>query len=89
MLCFQRHTMITSAILFLILGGSQPALEVLLQNLCLKSRRMFIKKFVREHMASKTKAEPQKNTSASLMLMNLVCWSMMSIAKLLQQQVLS
>ena len=89
MLCFRKHMTITSAILFLILGGSQPALGVLLQNLCLKSRPMFIKKYVRELMGFKTKGELQKNTSDSLILMSLVYWSMMSIAKLLQRQVLS
>ena len=89
MLCFQKHMMITSAILFLILGGSQPVLGVLLQNLCLKSRPMFIKKFVRGHMVFKTKGELLKSTSDSLILMNQVYWSMTSIAKLLQRQALS
>lgn len=89
MLYFQKHMMITSATRFLILGESQPVQEVLLQNLCLKSRRMFIKKFVREHMVLKTKAELQKSTFDSLMLMSQVFWSMMSIVKLLQRQVLS
>lgn len=89
MLCFQKHMTITSAILFLILGGFQPVLGVLLQNLCLKSRRMSIKKFVREHMEFKTKGELLKSTSDSLILMNQVYWSMTSIAKLLQQQALS